>query len=48
MTLLDHLKLWLRPEYQNAKPLPPHVANLALCPRLIMLHMQKTTDVTGR
>jgi len=48
MTLLDRFKLWLRPEYPNAKPLPPHVANLVLCPRLIMQHMHKTTDVTGR
>ena len=48
MTLLERFKLWLQPEYPNAKPLPPHVANLALCPCLIMFHMHKTTDVTGR
>ena len=45
---LEHLINRLRGPWPDAKPLPPHVANLRLDPQLLMLHLVKTTHGTGR
>jgi hypothetical protein len=45
---LEHLINRLRGPWPDAKPLPPHVANLQLDPQLLMLHLVKTTNGTGR
>jgi len=46
--ILEHLINQLRGPWPDAIPLPPHVANLRLDPQLILLHLVKTTNGTGR
>ena len=46
--ILDWLVNRLRGPWPDAKPLPPHVANLWLDPQLLMLHLVKTTNGPGR
>ena len=46
--LLDRIVERLRGPWPDAVPLPPHVANLKLDPQLILLHLIKTTNGTGR
>ena len=46
--LLDWLIDPLRGQRPDAILLPPHVANLKLDPQLLMLHLIKTTNGTGR
>jgi hypothetical protein len=38
----------LRGPWPDAKPLPAHIANLQLDPQLLMLHLIRTTNGTGR
>lgn len=38
----------LRGLWPDAKPLPAHVANLKLDPELLLIHLIKTTNGTGR
>ena len=38
----------LRGPWPDAVPLPPHVAALKLDPQLLLLHLVKTTNGTGR
>ena len=46
--LLDRIAERLRGPWPNAIPLPPHVANLKLNPELLLVHLIKTTNGTGR
>jgi len=45
---LEYLINRLRGPWPNAIPLPPHVANLKLNPELLLVHLIKTTNGTGR
>jgi len=46
--LLYRLGERLRGPWPDAVPLPPHVANLKLNPELLLIHLIKTTNETGR
>ena len=46
--LLDRIIERLRGPWPDAVPLPPHVAAMKLDPQLILLHLVKTTNGTGR
>ena len=46
--LLDRIAERLRGPWPDAVPLPPHVANLKLNPELLLVHLIKTTNGTGR
>ena len=46
--ILEHLINRLRGPWPDAVPLPPHVANLQLDARLLLLHLVKTTNGPGR
>jgi hypothetical protein len=45
---LEYLINRLRGPWPDAKPLPKHVANLKLNPELLLIHLIKTTNGTGR
>ena len=45
---LEYLINRLRGPWPDAVPLPPHVANLQLDAKLLLLHLVKTTNGTGR
>jgi len=45
---LEYLINWLSGPWPDAVPLPPHVANLKLNPELLLVHLIKTTNGTGR
>jgi len=45
---LEYLINRLRGPWLDAVPLPPHVANLKLNPELLLVHLIKTTNGTGR
>lgn len=46
--ILEHLINRLRGPWPDAIPLPPYVAALKLDPQLILLHLVKNTNGTGR
>lgn len=46
--ILERLVTRLRGPWPDAVPLPKHVVALKLDPQLLMLHLVKTTNGTGR
>jgi hypothetical protein len=46
--LLDRIAERLRGPWPDAIPLPAHVADLKLNPELLLVHLIKTTNGTGR
>jgi hypothetical protein len=46
--VLDRIAERLRGPWPDAIPLPAHVANLKLNPELLLVHLIKTTNGTGR